>query len=83
MKLCRDIYLRTDEEAIKVSIAKALMTRIKDIDSAVSVRSHIPYAPILESYLTLHRSLQEKPLKRSGFLHYTHMWKTMKEKRFH
>lgn len=38
MKLCKDIYLRTDEEAIKVSIAKALMTRIKDIDSAVSVR---------------------------------------------
>ena len=36
MKLCKDIYLRTDEEAIKISIAKALMTRIKDVDSAVS-----------------------------------------------
>ncbi|KAF8463496.1 sister chromatid cohesion C-terminus-domain-containing protein [Kalaharituber pfeilii] len=36
MKLCKDIYLRTDEESIRISIARALMTRIKDIDSAVA-----------------------------------------------
>ncbi|KAI5785554.1 sister chromatid cohesion C-terminus-domain-containing protein [Peziza echinospora] len=36
MKLCKDIYLRTDEEGIRISIAKALMTRIKDHDATVS-----------------------------------------------
>jgi len=36
MKLCKDIYLRTVQEAIKISITKRLMTPIKDVDLAVS-----------------------------------------------
>jgi cohesin loading factor subunit SCC2 len=37
MKILRDIYMRSKKEPIKVAIAEALVQRIKDVDSAVSV----------------------------------------------
>jgi cohesin loading factor subunit SCC2 len=37
MKILKEIYLRNDKVDVKVAIAEALLQRIKDADSAVSV----------------------------------------------
>jgi cohesin loading factor subunit SCC2 len=37
MKILKDIYLRSKKEVVKVAIAEALVQRIKDNDTSVSV----------------------------------------------
>lgn len=53
MRICKDIYLRTSDSDIRISISKALMGRIKDPDSAVSVsQARLSHSPLVVLILT-------------------------------